>query len=77
MGISVSKHLLDVPERGGSEGGRGEGGGPGIAAVPGHGLVSCSSVSSLKQYAIHITEIQIANSLCVYICSPLTIHSDL
>ena len=34
MGISVSEHLLDVPQGGGCEGGGGQGGGPGIAATP-------------------------------------------
>ena len=32
MRVSVSKHLLNVPEGGGCEGGCGERGGPGIAA---------------------------------------------
>ena len=34
MGISVSEHLLDVPQGGGCEGGGGQGGGPCVAPTP-------------------------------------------
>ena len=34
MRVSVSEHLLNVPEGGGGQGGGGEGGGPGITPAP-------------------------------------------
>ena len=66
MRVSVRKHLLDVPQGGGGEGGRGQGGCPGVAppatisrhAAPAHVISSHTSSSQpcpTLQYSLNLT----------------------